>query len=117
MPVVHFVKESRSIECPAGTNLRDLARANKLQLYVFPHNLAHCRGNGLCGTCRVRVDDPRALSPRTRLDEWKCGWEGDDIRLACQTRILADVEVTTNPRKVLGWTKHPTYQWMQELDK
>ena len=116
MPVVHFVNEGRSIECPVGTNLRDLARAHKVQLYVFPHNLGHCRGNGLCGTCRIKVDDPRAVSPRTWLDDWKCAWEGDQIRLACQTRVLADIEVTTHPRKVLGWTNHPTYEWMQNLD-
>lgn len=116
MPVVHFVNEERSIDCPVGTNLRDLARANKVQLYVFPFNLTHCRGNGLCGTCRVKIDNPRAVSAPTRLDQWRCAWEGDQIRLACQTKILASVEVTTHPRKVLGWTKHPTYEWIQDLE-
>lgn len=115
MPTVHFVNEGRSVECPVGANIRDVARANGVQLYIFPHNLGHCRGFGLCGTCRVRVDDPRAVSARTSSDEWKCGWEGDEIRLACQTKILADVKIYTTPRKLLGWTNHDTYSWMQDL--
>ena len=99
-----------------GANLRDVALQNGIDLYVFPNNVFNCRGNGLCGTCRVKVDNPRALSPRTRSDERKCAWEGDEYRLSCQTRVLGDVSVVTNPRKVLGWTNHPTYQWMQNLE-
>ncbi|HYD48189.1 MAG TPA: 2Fe-2S iron-sulfur cluster-binding protein [Terriglobales bacterium] len=116
MPTVYFVKEGRAIECPVGTNLRDLARENGIQLYVFPHNLGHCRGFGLCGTCRVKIDEPRAVSPRTGKDEWKCAWEGEHIRLACQTKVLADLKVYTTPRKILAWTNHGTYEWMKELE-
>jgi ferredoxin len=116
MPVVYFVKQQRAVECPVGANLRDVARQNDIDVYVFPNNLANCRGNGLCGTCRVKVDNPRALSPRTRSDERKCGWEGDEYRLACQTKVLTNVSVVTAPRKVLAWTNHPTYQWMQNLE-
>jgi ferredoxin len=116
MPVVYFVKEQRAVECPVGSNLRDLARANGISVYIFPNTIANCRGNGLCGTCRVKVDNPRALSPRTKADTRKCAWEGEEYRLACQTKVLADVSVTTNPRKILGWTDHPTYQWMQGLE-
>ncbi|HVN87606.1 MAG TPA: 2Fe-2S iron-sulfur cluster binding domain-containing protein [Candidatus Binatia bacterium] len=115
MPTVHFVKQNVTVQCPAGTNLRQLARAHKIDLYVFPNNIANCRGLGLCGTCRVHVSDPNALSARTPSDEAKNGWEGPEFRLACQSKVLADVEVTTNPRKILGWMNHPTYQWMQEL--
>jgi 2Fe-2S ferredoxin len=116
MPTVTFVKQGRTVECPVGKNLRELAREQQIDLYVFPHNLVHCRGNGLCGTCRVRVDDPRALSPRTRSDERKCGWEGAEYRLACQTRVVADVSVVTNPRKIMAWANHPTYEWMKNLE-
>jgi ferredoxin len=116
MPVVYFVKQRRTVECAVGTNLRDLARANGISVYVFPNNLLNCRGNGLCGTCRVQVDNPRAVSPRTKADERKCGWEGAQYRLSCQTKILADVAVTTSPRRTRGWMNHPTYQWLQELE-
>jgi ferredoxin len=112
MPVVRFVKQNVTVECPVGTNLRVLALANDIDLYAFPNNVLNCRGFALCGTCRVKVDEPRALSARTPGDERKTGWEGPQYRLACQSRVLADVAVITNPRRVLGWTSHPTYQWL-----
>lgn len=116
MPVVYFVKQQRAVECPVGANLRQVALDNDIDLYVFPNNILNCRANGLCGTCRVRVDNPRALSARTRADERKCNWEGEQYRLSCQTKVLADVSVVTNPRRLLAWTNHPTYQWMQQLE-
>ncbi len=116
MPIVYFVKQQRAVQCAVGANLRDVARENGIDVYVFPNNVVNCRGHGLCGTCRVKVDNPRALSPRAACDERKCGWEGEQYRLSCQTKVLADVSVVTNPRKVLAWTNHPTYQWMQELE-
>lgn len=116
MPTVYFVKQGVAVECAAGTNLRKLALDNGIELYSFPNNLLNCIGNGLCGTCRVKVDNPNAVSARTPADERKCGLEGAEYRLSCQTRVLADVEVTTNPRKKMGWMQHHTYQWMQGLD-
>lgn len=116
MPTVYFVKQDRAIECPAGTNLRKLALENGIDLYAFPHNLAHCRGFGLCGTCRVKVDNPRSLSAPTRQEEWKVGWEGPEYRLACQATVQGDVEVITNPRKKLGWMEHPTYHQLRDME-
>jgi len=116
MPVVSFVKQQQEVECAVGANLRRVALDNGIALYVFPTNILNCRGNGLCGTCRVRVDNPRALSARTSSDERKCGWEGEPYRLACQCRVLGSLQVVTNPRKILAWTNHPTYQWMQQLE-
>ena len=91
MPVVHFVKQNVTVECPVGTNLRELALANEIDLYAFPNNIFNCRGLALCGTCRVKVDEPRALSARTAGDERKNGWEGPQYRLACQSKVLADL--------------------------
>ena len=116
MPVVYFVKQQRTVECPVGTNLRRLALDNGITPYVFPNNILNCRGNGLCGTCRVKVDPPRALSQRTPSDQRKCGWEGEQYRLSCQTLVLGDVQVVTTPRRILAWANHPTYQWMQTLE-
>ena len=114
MPRVHFVKQNVTIECPVGTNLRQLALANDIDLYAFPNNIANCRGRALCGTCRVKVDEPRALSAHVAGNERKNGWEGPQYRLACKSQVLSDLQVITNPRRALGWTSHPTYQWMQE---
>lgn len=116
MPTVYFVKQGVAVECAVGTNLRALALQHGISLYSFPNNLVNCLGNGLCGTCRIKVDNPNAVSVRTRSDESKCAWEGLEYRLSCQSKVLADVQVITNPRKKAGWMAHPTYQWMQNLD-
>ncbi|MCP4038202.1 MAG: (2Fe-2S)-binding protein, partial [bacterium] len=56
----------------------------------------HCRGNGSCGTCAVRVDGPvseptaaeqKRLRPRPQ--ETRSG-----LRLACQCNVLGDLKVT-----------------------
>lgn len=114
MPAVRFVKQNVTVECAVGTNLRELALANEIDLYAFPANLLNCRGHALCGTCRVKIDEMRAVSARTPEEEHKVGWEGAEIRLACRTKVLADVEVVTNPRRPQGWTNHPTYKWMEK---
>ena len=114
MPLVTFVKQELSIEVPEGANLRDLALENKIDLYAFPDSLLNCRGRGLCGTCRVQVDDHRALSERTITDEKKNGWEGKTYRLACQSQVLDDVSVVTSPRRVRGWMDHSTYAAMKK---
>ena len=114
MPLVTFIKQGLTIEVPRGANLREVALANKIDLYAFPNSLLNCRGRGLCGTCRVKVDDHRALSARTAADERKLGWEGKGYRLACQSQVLADVAVVTNPRRVAGWMTHATYERMKE---
>jgi ferredoxin len=114
MPLVTFVKQELTVEVPRGANLREVALQNKIDLYPFPANILNCRGRGLCGTCRVQVDDHRALSPRTLADERKLGWEGKTYRLACQSQVLDDVSVVTNPRRIMGWMDHPTYGRMKE---
>jgi len=114
MPLVTFVKQGLTIEVPRGANLRQVALQNKIDLYAFPNNFFNCHGRGLCGTCRVQVDDHRSLSPRTLADEKKLGWEGKNYRLAFQSQVLGDVSVITNPRKIAGWMDHPTYERMKE---
>lgn len=114
MPLVRFVKQDLTIEVPRGANLRLVALENKIDLYPFPASLINCRGRGLCGTCRVKVDDHRALSARTVTDEKKLGWEGKSYRLACQSQVLEDVSVITNPRRIAGWMVHSTYERMKE---
>ncbi len=115
MPTVHFVKQDLTVECPVGTNIRELALAHEIDLYAFPANLLNCRGHALCGTCRIKIDDTRAVSEKTPDEEAKVGWEGPSFRLACKSQVLADVKIVTNPRQRHGWTNHPTYKWMEEL--
>ena len=119
MPVVYFVKQQRAVECPVGANLRDVARQNGIDVYVFPNNLVNCRGNGLCGTCRVLVKKGMEnLSPKTFMERFNfnahpltmlavIGHE-DEMRLSCQVRVNGDCSVETQP--AMNWSGENFWQ-------
>jgi adenylate cyclase len=69
-----------------GVSLLEMSLANDV-----PH--AHvCSARGRCATCRVRVDaGAGSLSPRTANEENTLArvGAGEDVRLACQARVLA----------------------------
>lgn len=108
MPTVTFVKEKKTIEVPAGSNLRREAMKAGVQLYPFPHNYANCLGNGLCCSCRVVVKKGLENCSRQGLLEKvgmiahplaffaRIGHE-QDLRLACKTYVQGDIEVETQP--------------------
>jgi ferredoxin len=94
VPTVRFA--GRSIECPHGANLRVVLLHARLPLYTRVARAIHCRGNGTCGTCAVRVDGPvseptPAERRRLRLPPHH---PDSGLRLACQTNVLGDVTVT-----------------------
>jgi uncharacterized 2Fe-2S/4Fe-4S cluster protein (DUF4445 family) len=86
---VSFEPEGKTIEVRQGATLLDAARAAG----VFVASI--CGGDGICGRCRVQIlsgtvdAEPTALLTR------------EDIRggfvLACQTRVIEDIEVTVPP--------------------
>jgi ferredoxin len=95
MPKVAFVNEHRIVEVPSGKNLKTLA----LELGINPHREffrgINCGHLGICGTCQVWVKEsaPGSVS-RRNLRESIAGTRGQR-RLACQVKILGDIEVTT----------------------
>jgi ferredoxin len=106
MPTVRF--RDRTIDCSRGALLRTVLRDAGLT----PHNgLAdrlNCGGLGTCGTCAVGVEgatsDPTARE-RRRLD-FPPHDPDDGLRLACQTRVRDDLDVT----------KHDGF-WGQHVDE
>jgi ferredoxin len=104
MPKVLFVKEKKEVEVPDGANLRDVARQNGIDIYRGIERYVNCRGNGLCGTCRVLVKKGMDnLSPKGRLERIKLGMmlstigHEDEMRLACRTQVHGDCSVETTP--------------------
>ncbi|MEM6654864.1 MAG: 2Fe-2S iron-sulfur cluster-binding protein [Planctomycetota bacterium] len=95
--------DGRTIECPAGANLRRVLMAAGEPLYNGPMRAVHCRGLGSCGTCAVRVEGP--LSPPTVMERWRLSFpphrDGlpNGLRLACQCRVEGDLRLT----KLGGW--------------
>lgn len=92
---VVFVNEHRIVEVAPGKNLKTLA----LELGIDPHREffrgLNCGYLGLCGACQVWVKEsaPGATN-RRNLRETMAGTRGQR-RLACQVRVLGDIEVTT----------------------
>ncbi|HAA73171.1 MAG: ferredoxin [Planctomycetaceae bacterium] len=126
MPVVKFLKENKEIEVPEGANLR--AEAEKAGIHLncaisgisdgvdqFVQSVSkftHCRGFGLCGTCRVLVkkgmENTSSLSNREKAKfKWmpipdpipSLAYVGneEEMRLACQTTVNGDIEVESQP--------------------
>lgn len=109
MPVVNFVKEKKKVEVPQGANLRKEAFKAGVQVYPGIHQVLHCPGWGLCGSCRVKVVKGTEahlkkqswyerlmmlLNPLTFFSRIGCEKE---LRLSCQTKVTGDIDVETQP--------------------
>jgi len=84
--VVHFEPSGLTAEVPAGTTL--LEAAHKVGIYLS----SICGGDGYCGKCKVIIDEGQFQSRPTTLltpDETR-----ENVVLACQTIVLADMTVT-----------------------
>lgn len=121
MPLVKFVKENKEIEVPAGAVLRTEAIKAGINLNCGVNGYGatmnkyfNCKGMGLCGTCRVLInqgiENTNKLTAREKLkfktpisvppDPIPClayvGHE-DTMRLACMTKVFGDIEVESSP--------------------
>jgi ferredoxin len=97
MPKIHFVAEDQDVQTQAGQSVRQAA----LSVGICPNREylrgLNCGGHGICGTCKVWVHEsgPGATS-EPNLRERLHGM-GFGRRLACQTKVLGDIDVTTMP--------------------
>jgi len=115
MPKVRFLRSNVEVEVPLGSNLREVALQNGVQLYPGIHQIANCRGFAQCGSCRVLLKNGTAAhaGPKTLLEKvrlamafFTIGFE-DEIRLACQTRVQGDLEVMERPAANFSGTYAP----------
>ncbi len=90
--IVHVIyPDGQRVPVSAGTTILEASRGAGI-----PH-ASVCGGRGRCSTCRVRVGAGRLeLPPPSEAEARVLARVGaaPDTRLACQTRPLADVEVT-----------------------
>lgn len=115
MPRVTFVNEKKDIEVAQGANLRKEARAQGIEIHGTVESYLNCRGNGLCGTCRVLVKEGKEnLNPKTGMEKFhfathpvsmlaSIGHE-DEMRLSCQVQVNGDCKIET----------HPAFNWSGE---
>lgn len=114
MPKIKFIRENKTIEVPSGSILRKVALENAIQVNPGPNKYLNCLGNGTCGTCAVHIKkgfancSPVGLMEGVRLSvtPFSIGHE-QEMRLSCQTRVLGDIEVETQPE----WNLHGEKFW------
>lgn len=86
---VHFLLEDLLVQAPLGTPLQAIADASGADITFG------CR-NGACGTCRIRVakglEHCSDMGAEER-DFLRGLGVSEDERLACQVRVLGDIEV------------------------
>lgn len=104
MPTIKFVNEKKEIQVPEGSNLRHEAMRAGVELYQGPERFLNCRGFGLCAGCRVNVTKGiENLSPMGVVEKLSLAktmaYVGNEatMRLACQSKVMGDVEVHTCP--------------------
>ena len=115
MPKVVFVNEKKELEVARGANLRKVARAAGVEVHGTVESYLNCRGNGLCGTCRVLVKKGMEnLGPKTMMEKINLsahplsllasiGHE-EELRLSCQVKVNGDCTIET----------HPAFNWSGE---
>lgn len=104
MPVITLIREGKKLDVPAGANLRKVALKAGISVYKGKDILLNCRGNMLCGTCRVEILDGKSVSPRSALEEFILRGRmliarkvSATLRLSCQVSVNGDVSVRTHP--------------------
>jgi 2Fe-2S ferredoxin len=119
MPKVTFVNEKQDVEVEQGANLRQAAMKAGINVYSSVAKYLNCRGNGLCGTCKVLVTKGREnLSPKTTLETINLnahpltmlaaiGHE-DQLRLSCQVKVNGDCSIVTKP--AFNWSGENFWQ-------
>jgi ferredoxin len=97
MPKIKFVAEFHAIDARSGRTIREVALENGIYVNREFFRGVNCGGRGLCGTCRVWVHQSSANATSTPNLRERTHGMGRGRRLACQTKVLSDIEVTTMP--------------------
>ncbi len=92
---IRFEPFGRRIQAENGQTLFEAAVNNGILLR------SDCAENGTCGQCRVMVDRPDHLTPRTQVEQKALQDMDDTHRLACQAKIAGPLVVTVPDRLLL----------------
>jgi len=98
----------KELAAPAGANLMEVCQSAGIDVFRGIWRGLHCGGVGLgkllpagtCGRCKlwVKPDAASGVNPPTGKEKVHPKIDGM-YRLACQVRVLGDMDVTTKP----GW--------------
>ena len=99
MTTISFVKENKEVIAAQGSNLREKALQNRVDIYTLGGKLRNCGGYGQCATCIVEVAEGMSnLSPKTDFEKRRLRKKPDSYRLACQTLVNGPVKIITKPK-------------------
>jgi ferredoxin len=99
MTTITFAKENQEVIAAQGSNLREKALQNRVDIYTLGGKLRNCGGYGQCATCVVEVTQGMEnLSPRTDFENRRLKRKPDNYRLACQTVVNGPVTIMTKPK-------------------
>jgi ferredoxin len=99
MTTITFVKENQEVIAAQGSNLREKALQNRVDIYTLGGKLRNCGGYGQCATCVVEVaEGMENLSPKTDFEQRRLKKKPDNYRLACQTIVNGSVTIITKPK-------------------
>ena len=99
MTTITFAKENQEVIAAQGSNLREKALQNRVDIYTLGGKLRNCGGLGQCSTCIVEVaQGMENLSPKTDFEQRRLKRKPDNYRLACQTLVNGPVTIITKPK-------------------
>ena len=96
---LNFTRENRVCLGNTSASVRSIAEDHGIVTNHPPiyDKFLHCRGNGLCRSCRVEIDDDVNVNRPTVFERlWRTlRLLGPKERLACQARVYGPIEVVT----------------------
>jgi len=96
---ITFAKEKKEVITAQGSNLREKALQNQVDIYTLGGKLRNCGGYGQCATCIVEVTaGMENLSPKTDFEQRRLKKKPSNYRLACQTLVNGSVTIITKPK-------------------
>ena len=96
---ITFAKENKQVITAQGSNLREKALQNQVDIYTLGGKLRNCGGYGQCATCIVEITEGMEnLSPKTDFEQRRLKKKPSNYRLACQTLVNGSVTVVTKPK-------------------
>jgi ferredoxin len=99
MTTITFAKENQEVIAAQGSNLREKALQNRVDIYTLGGKLRNCGGYGQCATCVVEVaEGMENLSPKTDFELRRLKKKPENYRLACQTLVNGSVTIITKPK-------------------
>jgi ferredoxin len=99
MTTITFVNENTEVIAAIGSNLREKAIQNRVDIYTLGGKLRNCGGYGQCATCVVEIaEGMENLSPKTDFEQRRLKKKPDNYRLACQTIVNGSVKIVTKPK-------------------